>query len=519
MQVKRWMPTKRSGSMSERLVSPLGDVKVMAFKPTVENLVSGMKERVYYIDAAGTQPPRCVYARYGSPAVGAWAALPVALPKLLGQVVDDIGPCTRETMREYISHRTGSKKRVYEAARVNLIGKSRPLTELASLSFFVKREATVWGKAQVPRIISPRAPEFNLLLGRYIHPVEKKIFKSMGDMWFGGDTVIAKGLTQEEKAELIVSQLAKHGACVGLDASRFDQSIKGQLLTIEHAIYNGLYPGDRLLPALLRQQLSNAGVGRCRDGHVTAKIGAMRCSGDVNTSLGNCIISCILAKLFFLEHGVEGSVLIDGDDTLFFLHESQLSLLAAIPAWYEKWGLRMVVERPAFKPEQVEFCQSRPVCLGGNWVLCRNPAKAFNTDGFLVVPEGLDRRLEHLRAVGLCGLSMAAGVPLFQAFYHSLVAEGKTGKFDINLLGGMGYQHRIQVRAGHLARCKPITAEARQSFWQAFGVAPGEQIALEFAMANVDWSRRLDDYCVPTHNLVGWLFERTAKLGSGYTFE
>jgi hypothetical protein len=76
--------------------------------------------------------------------------------------------------------------------------------------------------------------------------------------------------------------------------------------------------------------------------------------------------------LYFLEHGIEGDVVNDGDDLVMFVPESSLSTLADLESWYSNWGLRMKVEPPAYFPEQVEFCQSRPVWTPSGWVNFEN---------------------------------------------------------------------------------------------------------------------------------------------------
>lgn len=443
-------------------------------------MISGLKERVFYTDSLGTAKPTC-------------ARTSQELSHLVSAVAANIGTCSRVTGREFIESRTGSKRHVYTRARSDLSDVPRTLGELARLAFFTKYENTLVLKPQVPRIISPRDPRFNYLLGRYTVAIEHKVFDALATL-VGSDKVIAKGLTQQEKAELIVSKLKPGYACVGLDASRFDQTIGRVLLKAEHSLYTRLFPGDPLLPHLLRCQLRNRGSARCHDGVVHADIGPMRCSGDQNTSLGNCIISVLLAVLFCEEHAlVNFDILCDGDDLLLFVPVESLPLLDGLTAWYLRWGMRMKVEAPAYVPEQVEFCQSRPIWLPDGWLLVRNPVKCFATDFAGGARLGaMDKFVEHLRAVGLCGLSMAAGVPLLQSYYSWAVANGKTGKFHFQDLAGVGYQYRIQVRAGFLPSCKPVDARTRESFARAFSINEGDQLDIEEAISNMAFCRHND---------------------------
>lgn len=481
--MRRWTNRKLRSPEYFRLQHAASGIRVSPFSKGIDNVVSGMKERVFYIDGEGHRPPPC---RRRADELGF----------LVDEVVSAVGHCSRVTGAEFIRSRTGSKRAMYERARNELMVKPTSLAELARLQFFTKMESTTWTKQQVPRIVSPRSFGFNYLLGKYLRPLEHKVFDALANL-FCGDIVVAKGLTQLEKGNLIAAKLKPGYVAVGLDASRFDQTIGRELLKAEHAIYTGVYAGDKLLSDLLRHQLSNKGVARCRDGIAHANIGAMRCSGDQNTSLGNCIVSCLLAKLFYLEHGISGDVLNDGDDLIMFLPEESLPKLVGLTDWYERWGLRMKVEEPARTPEQVEFCQSRPVWVPEGYLLVRNPAKALNTDyagGTRI--ERTEDYLVHLRNVGLCGLAMAAGVPIYQSWYSAGVRNGKTGRFTEELRG-LAYQARIEWSKGGSAAPKPIHWRTRDSFWMAFGVDPRQQQALEGIYDNSTFSRL--DVC--EHNI------------------
>lgn len=451
-------------------------ISVAPFGKGIDNVVSGMKERVFWVDADGNAPPPCLRE---------WADL----SSLLEDVAQHVGHSNRVSGSEFIATRSGSKRRMYEQARIDLMTKPVPLTELAKLSFFTKTESTLWAKQQVPRIVSPRSFGFNYLLGKYLRPIEHRVFGALAQV-IGTDVCVAKGLTQLQKGCLIASKLKPGYVCVGLDASRFDQTIGRQLLLAEHQIYKLCFPGDKLLSSLLRCQLHNKGVARCRDGVVYANIGAMRCSGDQNTSLGNCIISCLLAKLYYMEHGIEGAdVLNDGDDLLMFLPEGQLDKLADLTEWYMRWGLRMKVEPTARIPEDVEFCQSRPVWTPRGYTLVRNWKKACNTD-FSGGPrvERMEDYLVHMRNVGVCGLALAAGVPIHQAMYQAAVRHGRTGKFTSEL-AGLHYQAKIEWANGASARSVPVHWRTRDSFWKAFGVSPTQQESIEQWFDGSEFSR------------------------------
>jgi len=264
-----------------------------------------------------------------------------------------------------------------------------------------------------------------------------------------------------------------------------------------------------LLAALLKCQLTNFGTARCRDGSVSANIGPMRCSGDQNTSLGNCIVSVLLAKLYAEEHGLSDfDVLCDGDDLIMFVPQKSISRLDDLSDWYLRWGLRMKIEAPAAVPEEVEFCQSKPVWVEGGYVLVRNPRKVLNTAfaGGCHLHD-TNKYLQHMRNVGLCGLSTAAGVPILQEYFSWAVSKGRTGKFDYRDLAGYGHQYRIQVAAGHAAVRRGVHPDTRASFAVAFGIPAHEQLDIEEAISSMVFSchfdRNVDSDLIP-HKLFSY---------------
>ncbi len=469
--VRRMLPLRTRNFRYWRAIHPFSDRIIQPFNSSVDNVVAGMKERVFFLDEKGTRKPPC-QRRHEE------------LARYAARVAECVGVCARVSGAEYLSTRSGPKRTMYEAALAKMRDTKPTLKELAELGYFVKTEGTQHQKRQVPRIISPRSYGFNYLLGRYTVAVEHKIFDALACL-FTGTPVIAKGLTQQRKAELIVEKLKPGYVCVGLDASRFDQTIGEQLLQAEHHLYKLLFPGDKLLRDLLAMQLDNRGRARCNDGTVKAYIGAMRCSGDQNTSLGNCVVSCMLAAAYYAENGLVGcDILNDGDDLLMFVPKTQLHRLKNLSEWYLEWGLRMKVEDPAEEPEDVEFCQGKPVYGPDGWVLVRDYRKVFNTDysGNSAI-DSFDKYLVHIRNVGLCGMSMAAGIPVLQEYHMLGIRCGKTGKWNTDFTG-RAYQMKIQQRAGCLTARRVVATATRISFEKAFGLTPPMQEAIEEEIAS-----------------------------------
>lgn len=114
-----------------------------------------------------------------------------------------------------------------------------------------------------------------------------------------------KGFNCREVAQHIVSKTmaVADWCCIPVDASRFDQHVCDDMLRWEHGLYLSAFSSiDRKeLARLLRMQIHYKGVGCCEGTLVkyVTKNGA-RASGDMNTALGNCLISVAMLYTFAL---------------------------------------------------------------------------------------------------------------------------------------------------------------------------------------------------------------------------
>lgn len=476
-----WAPQKPGRCY--RLDSGLTTQPVAPFRKSVYNVVAGLKERIMYLDEAGTKRPPCLRSASELLLKSQEVAKAVEVPSPL-------------TMAAYVATRPGRTRKLYEAALVRFNTLPVDLRREAQTSLFTKWEKTVHSKRQVPRIINPRSPLYNIMLGRYLHPIEPLIFDALRQCTGQNEPAVAKGLTMEERGAIVAKHFADGYVGVGLDASRFDQSISTELLKLEHQVYTSIYP-YKSLKRLLDLQLDNRGVCRVGDVELRLRYGAIRCSGDVNTSLGNCIISVLLASQFLQESGLTGKVLCDGDDLVVFVLRRDLSKLqnAGLADWYLRWGLRMKIEAPAFVPEELEFCQARPIWTPRGYVMVRDVRKALNCD---YVGFDLCKRDDYfrvlMRSVGLCGLSMAAGIPILQEWYQFGVRHGSTGRIAAEDFrsSGLHFQARIQRRAGSTSKPVPVHPETRCSFQKAFGIHVSSQLVTEEYIRSSQFGGRND---------------------------
>lgn len=372
----------------------------------------------------------------------------------------------------------GYKKRIYAQAMCSL--DVEPLTVKDShLRAFVKFEKQDVGKA--PRVINPRSARYNLRLGKYLKHAEHKFYSSINKA-FGARTpaTVIKGFNADRSADILFAKwnVFAEPVAVGLDASKFDMHVGKHALQYEHSFYKALFPESGELRQLLQWQLVNRGVAVALDGTVKFELHGTRCSGDLNTSLGNCILMCAMIWSWARERGVDIELANNGDDCVAIMEKAQLQAFTqGLSTWFRSRGFAMVVEPPVDEFEQIEFCQTRPVQLQSGWRMVRKLEACLLKDPMclLVVPNDKVYR-KWLGAIGTCGEALASGVPVLSRFYDIFKREGvECGEAMLREV----YRNRSQLQlARGVDRCE-VDARARVSFYYAFGLLPDEQLALE----------------------------------------
>jgi len=410
------------------------------------------------------------------------------LARFRSKVVDEVAKlATVVTLRQVVDSYTGPKRRVYERAWRSLHRRALCPAD-AHLRPFTKFEKQLLSKA--PRIINPRSPRYNLALGQYLKKAEKLYFRAINDAWNSvTDHTVIKGLNVRDSAAVLRSKWCrfKRPVALGLDATKYDMHVGVNALKYEHSFYNRVF-GDGFLEKLLEMQLYNKGVARCPDGEVSFSVEGTRCSGDLNTSLGNCLLMCALIYAMCDELGVTAELANNGDDCVLMFEECDLELvLEAVPEFFSRYGFRMQVEDPVYEFEQVEFCQSRPVRLVDGWTMVRNVRTCLQKDPICLIPIQNERVWKKwLGAVGECGLATVPGCPVLQSFYGAFVRNGVKARAKF-----VEHVHRntsaIERREGLHVQPSVVTDEARVSFYRAFGIMPDMQVELEKYYDSIDF--------------------------------
>jgi len=446
------------------------DHNLGVYNNSVDTIERALVERYFLCkDGEGFRPAFAVGpSSYSTPGLSEFRARVVAkmpnLPVLTSQQVVD-------------SYH-GPKRRLYQQALHSL--EQTPLSDIDALvSMFVKFEKQDVEKA--PRGINPRSTRFNLRLGKYLKHAEHHYFRAINKA-FGARTraTVIKGFNADDAATILRHKWDRFARpiAIGLDASKFDMHVSVPALRYEHSFYEALFPGSRELRWLLRKQLRNRGLARAVDGTVKFSMEGTRCSGDLNTSLGNCIIMCALVWEYARVSGVELELANNGDDCVVFLDQRQEDQFRiGLSSWFQGKGFAMTVEDTVDEFERVEFCQTRPVQLSTGWRMVRKLDACIMKDPIclLSVPNDTVFR-KWLGAVGVCGGKLSSGVPVLESFYAAFVRHG------LECSAGMieeVYKNRSQLRLANGVSKAVVDARSRVSFYYAFGVTPDQQLEME----------------------------------------
>jgi hypothetical protein len=384
-----------------------------------------------------------------------------------------------ETAQSY----KGSLRRRYLQAHQSLIDDGPLVARDYLLKAFVKAEKWEAWKVAKPRMIFPRSPRYNLCLASWLKPFEHWFWGNLKSAVLGGvgnSRVVAKGLNQVQRANLIRRKMRGFGSAVvfEVDGKAFEAHCDVWQLVQEHSVYYSAYPRARELKELLDKQLHNKGVSQC--GVKFSRLGG-RASGDVNTGMGNTLIMLAVVTGVMRTTGVQWDVLVDGDNALLFLERSSLDRVVEVfaPTALRISGHEMVLERPVTVVEEVRFGRSAPVKTARGWKMVCDYLRVLShrSSSHIYLREPAYAR-EFLLGVALCESVLADGVPVLWAYANHLRRCTDTGSAP--RLHGLGDYEVLGVQLDRLGSwASPPDEESRASFCRAFGVEPEAQRELE----------------------------------------
>lgn len=453
---------------------------------SIHTLRTALLERMFYcrVDAGVEEPPQIPRA-----------TIECSLSKFRNKIIRHYGPKpTPVSPEQFVEMYVGRRRTIMENALKNLdhFGLKR---EHGYTRAFVKLEKVKAAKA--PRCIQPRAPEYNISVGVFLKHIEHHIYGAIQRSFGSATPIVAKGLNAREVGQVLWDKWSEFSdpVAVGLDAMSFDMHVCAAMLGWEHSVYLSLYAEHHQvseLRRLLKWQIDNHGSGYCYDGKLKYNVLGRRFSGDMNTAMGNCIIMCGVVYSYLNERIDHYQVVNNGDDCVVICERRNLSLLDGLSDHAGTLGFKLVVEKPVYELEQIDFCQASPVELGGGWTMVREPTKAREKDSMsLLHHQNAISVRRWMTAVGECGLALCSGCPMMQEMYLALLRNG-VDKGNLHMAMGMDTGASFLAK-GMESRATDITPQARISFYRAFGYTPDEQIALELEFKKWSCSGEIGD--------------------------
>lgn len=440
---------------------------IVSHQSTVGNMAQAVRERVL-----------------GTVTDGQWnpthrSTQPFATDRMLHirrsvtRMIGDVSPITHS---EYCAKYAGSRRRTYENAMRSLERSPVQLQDSYS-NVFLKAEKWPARAVKAGRVVSPRSYRYLLAMGVYIHPLEHRLYRCFRR--YCNSPVIMKGLDQAARAEVACNHWAQFSdpVAVGLDASKFDQHTSKKALQFEHGFYLKPYRNDALLAKLCSWQLRGRCYANLDDGRLKWTQEGGRFSGDVNTALGNCILSATMLIGYCEEKGIKARYMVDGDDCVVFMERADLArFMEGLTAWYKDRGYLMKIEGPYTRLQHIEFCQSKLVVWPGGKMFVRNPFKAVTQDHTWIQRGGITYA-EVMTATGLGGLSLYGHMPILGAYYRMLAGNRRLStKVMAQLDLKSGWMRSVSSWDGHYS---PPSDQLRVAFYETFGVHPSDQKDLE----------------------------------------
>jgi len=476
-------PKFRRAVVLEHL-SPCYDLNI--HNNSLDNLELSIKERIFFV-----KDKRGVFTTTPNVSGSHFKLEMSKFTRKIRRLLPHSTPIERHEVPEFYK---GAKKEAYAKAAESLLAHGIRKTD-SDVKIFIKVEKvnlTIKPKS-VPRAIQPRDRRYGVELAKFLKPIEKRIITAIDKTFHtDGSIVVMKGINAAECGRQIKQKWDKflNPVAVSADAQRLDQHVHEHALHWEHSIYLNCFNNKRNkkeLSKLLSWQIETTGRGYCPDGKIKYRKTGMRCSGDINTSLGNILIVCGMVHTFLSTLTYHVEFINNGDDCCFIMERhNQHHFSVEYPKYMLLLGFSFVMEDPVDILERIDFCQTQPVFDGSEYIMVRKISSIAKDCISTVYNNTVKTLHSYYNDVGTAGMSLTGGIPVWQEYYKTLMRGLPAPTVDMTYKreGGLFRWARDMHKS-----YSPPTPEARHSFYLAFGIDPDHQIALEdiYKESDVGW--------------------------------
>lgn len=314
------------------------------------------------------------------------------------------------------------KRKLYEQAHQRLQTEGfSPKHSFVTLMVKADNLRDVGIEPKKPRAIQYRSLEFNLELMQYYGPVKNVLVR-----WKGpkrrSRTRLFTYANAESVAKLLLEKVSNFSnpIVVSFDAKSFDASVRTSHLEMVDSIYQTLLPNAKF-GRLLRMRHNN----RCASKHgLRYTLSGNRLSGDVDTALGNSMISALICTTIAHETGADWDALINGDDVWFISNSVTCQDVKRIAL-----GCGFTMEAHqfiyyGFNNYQLTNAYA-PLCVNGVWRMVRPLSRVLSSFGS--THRFINAHARYLKGVAMCELHASRGLPVVQALCLEIIrrVQGK----------------------------------------------------------------------------------------------
>jgi len=387
------------------------------------------------------------------------------------------------TLEEFMSSRTGSVRKRYDAAVATMTRrKFNPLRD-ADISCFIKNEK--YAEMKPPRAIMGRDPVFNLLYGRFTLPLEKLMAKL---------PCFAKGKDYFARGAWIEPYYGNYRFLAN-DYSKFESTQREKLLRdVELGLWKRMLHPDAYAIVELCFEIKMCKRGVTGNG-VKFDFYACRGSGDMDTGLFNTIINYVACRYFEIKNMLPPkNFCVDGDDSCLAVPNHRVDYVNT----FSEFGLDAKLE--FVDSNAVEFCSAKFVeYASGKFVLCPDIKKLCNNLGTLINSDFEKSVGHYYYTLGYMYHVMFGALPFFDQLSQFLMGISGTKKLiNLDLVRHLNpsfldaFKMHDENLGGvrHARDVDPV--RFRLGVWLAFGFSQAELASMEtwFATTKLDLGGR-----------------------------
>lgn len=396
----------------------------------------------------------------------------------LRKLVEFISPMTDE---QFIASRPSNKKARYIRATKKLNNYGCTSKDF-NVKMFIKIEK--WEEAVMleksPRAIQFRDPSYVAMIGKYMANIEHNLFnyRRHGFKCFG------KGMDSFTVAMELWGRwnFFPNPKCLMKDFSKFDSCILTPWIQQESIFCKECgFPYDLEETQYCNNCYTRNGIKYRCDGR--------KMSGEYNTSKGDSEInfsaSDDAAYEWFGDNYYNHYIpLVNGDDDAAVFEEED----------HEGFLNHMVrhLSLLGFKTEasvttnfyHIDYCQARPIQIRpGLFRMVREPQRAISRACYSVKRYAGDAWLRLIASMAQSELALSDGVPIMSSWAKYLYRAARHAK---PLKGEISFRASVELEFRTIPYLDNIHPIARETFHEAFGIPPHQQVVVEQYLDNIE---------------------------------